>query len=151
MWVCIAILCVCAIDYKTPSVCSLGTSCVCAVGSHVSAYVQARLHVSMWLQASSHTWGRGAMIMRERKCKEERRKKMRFDRWCCWEERVTRRQWRGDWYRSVRRRLRQQQNWTHWTLCGPDWSQWLPALTPLHSETHTHTQRAPFTSNHWHV
>lgn len=65
------------------------------------------------------------------------------------------RQQRGDWYRSAlarspdRRRLRQQQNWTHWTLCGPDWSQWLPALTPLHSETHTHT--AAFSSNHWYV
>lgn len=75
MWVCIAMLCVCAIDYKTSSVCSLGTSCVCAVGSHVLAYVQARLHVSMWLQASSHTWGRVPMRMQKKgntKRKEER-------------------------------------------------------------------------------
>ncbi len=66
------------------------------------------------------------------------------------------RQQRGDWYRSAlarspdRRRLRQQQNWTHWTLCGPELE---PMVACTHSPSlwNTHTHTAAFSSNHWYV
>lgn len=144
MWVCIAML----LTTKPPVSAALAQA-VCVRWAHMSQPMY-KLHFIYLcdcklaaIDEEEQKWECVKEEMQREKKKEEVFWQVMLLRG---EERVTERDsGGGDWYRSAlarspdRRRLRQQQNWTHWTLCGPDWSQWLPALTPLHSETHTHS------------